>query len=79
MPASEVTTPPASSMSKATSAVYLKPSENQPKERAPSKPQHQQVTRLSHNTGMRAAFKPRLRHLPENNLSSNVVLYRGDC
>ncbi|CAB4040219.1 Hypothetical predicted protein, partial [Paramuricea clavata] len=52
MPASEVTTPPASSMSKATSAVYLKPLENQPTERAPSKPQHQQVTRLSqqHNT-----------------------------
>ncbi|XP_028401138.1 rac GTPase-activating protein 1-like [Dendronephthya gigantea] len=55
MPASEVKTPPApnNGMSKATSAVYLKPLENQLTERPPSgsKPQHQQVTRLSHNTG----------------------------
>lgn len=56
MPAGEVNTPVASNngMSKATSAVYLKPLENQPTERPPSgcKPQHQQVTRLSHNTGI---------------------------
>jgi hypothetical protein len=56
MPASEVTTPPTSAMSKATSAVYLKPLENQPMEKPPSghKPQHQQVTRLSqqHNAGI---------------------------
>ena len=62
MPAREVTTPPASSLSKATSAVYLKPLENQPIERPPSgtKPQHQQVTRLSQqqNTGInKALFK----------------------
>ena len=56
MPASVVTTPPVSSMSKATSAVYLKPLEKQSTERPPSghKPQHQQVTRISqqHNTGI---------------------------
>ena len=60
MPVSEITTPPASSLSKATSAVYLKPLENQPIERPPSgtKPQHQQVARLSQqqNTGTNQAL-----------------------
>lgn len=54
IPANEAVTPPASSLSKATSAVHLKPLDNQPTERPPSgnRPQHQQITRLSHNTGM---------------------------
>ena len=56
MPTSQVTTPPTSAMSKATSAVHLKPLEIQPIEKPPSghKPQHQQVTRLSqqHNAGI---------------------------
>ena len=53
MAVNEVTTPPAvSGMSKATSAVYLKPLEPTEKPPAGNKPQHQQVTRLSHNTGI---------------------------
>ena len=65
MPVSEVTTPPASSLSKATSAVHLKQLENQPIERPPSgtKPQHQQVARLSQqqNTGIsKALFRYKL-------------------